>query len=180
MKLILILVLILVFIVTSLLANVDTSLHELQTLSPTQKQIMLKTFSKGKKYDLEYTLTAICWEESQFGKYLVNISDPSFGYFHNSIKTIQHRYRSNNWNTSRLAERLIFDFDFGFEQALIELKFWQNVYKDKPLSWSNTVKSYNAGFNNINGVRYLEQIKIKIKALRKYFELNKNNITVNK
>ena len=174
------LILILVFIVTGLLANVDSRLHELQHLTPHQKQIMLRTFSKGKKYNLEYTLTAICWEESEFGKYLVNISDPSFGYFHNSVKSIQHRYRSNNWNTSRLIERLIFDYDFGFEQALIELQFWQNVYKNKPLSWSNTVKSYNAGYNNVNGIRYLERIKIKIRALKMYFKLEKNNITVYK
>jgi len=143
-------------------------LEELYTLSPKQQNVLKKTFKKGKVYNLGYTLTAICWEESQFGKYMVNISDPSFGYFHNSVRSIQRRYRANNWNTSRLIERLLYDYDFGFQQALIELQFWQKVYAGQPLSWSKTVSSYNAGYRHENGKRYLEKIKLKIRALRLY------------
>lgn len=157
-------------IITLFLLNASANKleEELKNLNLSQKEVLEKVYEEGKKYNLELTLTAICWEESQFGKYMVNISDPSFGYFHNSVKSIQNRHKSNNWNTSRLIERLLFDIDFGVEQAVLEIKFWQKVYKGKPKAWSKMVSSYNAGYKYRNGEMYLFKIKEKIRALKKY------------
>jgi len=167
------LILIIVAVAVLMSDGLDSQLRE---LSSGQKLIMKKVYKEGAKHELELTMTAICWEESQFGKYMVNISDPSFGYFHNSVKTIQRRHRANNWNTSRLIERLLYDFDFGFSQALIEVQFWQKAYRNEPRSWSKTVSSYNAGYKYTNGRRYLERIKLKMKALKRYIKSHEHGI----
>jgi hypothetical protein len=118
-------------------------------------------------------MTAIAWQESKFGKYMVNLSDPSFGVFHNLITSVQKRHKghkSNKWNRDRLVEKLLFDYNFSFNESLKELIFWQNVYKGCNGKWSKTVASYNAGYNHKNGYVYLNSIKNKIRALRIYFK----------
>jgi len=154
-------------------ASIEVKLiKELENLNINQKELLVKTFLKAKEYDLEYTMTAIIWQESKFGKYVVNLSGPSFGPFHNLVRSVQQRHRSNEWNTDRLIERLLFDYNFGFNEALTELQFWKRVYKNKPLSWRKMVASYNAGYNHKNGEAYLFNIRNKINALRSYFKIH--------
>jgi hypothetical protein len=153
------------------MANPVTKLvYELEHLEKEQLEILVKTFLKAKKHNLEYTMTAIAWQESKFGKYMVNLSDPSFGVFHNLITSVQKRHRSNEWNRDRLVEKLLFDYDFSFAESLNELRFWNNVYNNQSSKWSKMVASYNAGYNHKNGTAYLYCIKSKIRALRVYFD----------
>ena len=150
------------------LSDLSDLKNELNHLSDSQQEVLLRTFLKGKEYNLEYTLTAIAWQESKFGKYMVNLSDPSFGVFHNLIKSVQKRHRANKWNTDRLAERLLFDYNFSFNEALEELTFWKKVYKGQTRAWSKIVSSYNSGWDSSAGEAYLYCIRTKIKALRTY------------
>jgi len=152
------------------LNDINDLVQELESLNNKQQEVLVKTFIKAKDYSLGYTMSAICWQESKFGKYLVNLSDPSFGPFHNYIKSVQKRHLTNEWNTDRLVERLLFDYDFAFNESLTELQFWQIVYMNLKGSSSNTVASYNAGYNHENGKRYLQNIRNKIRALRIYFK----------
>jgi len=141
-------------------------------LTPEQKIILHKTFNKAKDFDLQYTMTAIAWQESQFGKYLINLSDPSFGVFHNHINSVARRHRiTTKWGKSRLAEKLIQDFDFSFAEALAELKYWQN-YHSQYRNWSKMVSSYNAGYkwNSKSAKKYLKSIRLRVRALKKYFK----------
>ena len=157
-------------ILVSITLSYPSLWSDIRNLNPQQKTIMDKTFTKAKSFDYEYTLTAIAWHESYFGKYPLNLADPSAGVFHNSLTTVLNRNNltQSDWSRSRVAERLITDYDFSFSQALAELKYWENYWKDKGVDrvWSHTVASYNAGFNIKNGQSYLRAIKEKIRILK--------------
>jgi len=152
---------------------------KLNKLNMSQYRILISTFSKAHPFDLQYTMTAIAWHESTFGRNPINLSDPSFGVFHNLITSVVSRTGTKDtaWNRSRVAERLLLDFDFSFSQSLAELKYWDNYWKSKkvPKTWSKMVMSYNAGHKYQNGEAYLKAIKDKIKALRSYTQ-DHNNI----
>ena len=166
-----------VFVININAVDIKTLDKELDNLSLSQKEVLVKTWLKAKKFNLEFTMTAIAWHESHFGLYPINLSDPSFGVFHNLITSVARRHNvTSKWSKSRLAEQLIQDYDFSFAESLSELKFWQGVHKNKPNNWSLTVKSYNAGYRHENGKQYLVQIKTKIKALKRFFKRNEFNL----
>ena len=152
----------------------ESLMEELNHLTNAQYKVLLKTYKKGSVFDFELSMTSIAWHESHFGKHKMNLMDPSFGVFHNLIGSVIRRngIRDTGWNRSRLAERLVDDYDFSFSQSLAELKYWQNYWKSKRVSrvWSHMISSYNAGFNHSNGKDYLAAIKLKNKVLRKYIK----------
>ncbi len=155
--------------------TVEQAYRELLQLTPKQKQILYQTFYKAKPFDYQYTLTAIAWQESKFGKYVVNVSDGeygSYGVFHNLLSSVCMRHGCSMWKRSRIAERLIFDYDFSFAEALSELKYWENYWKDRGVDrvWTHTVCSYNAGHNWKNGYKYRNMIIIRIKALKRFIK----------
>jgi len=142
--------------------------YELGHITPKQQKVACMVFKKAKEFHLEYTMTAIAWEESKFGKYNVNLADPSFGVFHNQIDSVADRHGTKSkWGKSRLAEQLLYSFDFSFAEALAELKYWQTYYKNSWDWWRKMVMSYNAGHNLSNGKTYYKRIVLKIKVLRK-------------
>jgi hypothetical protein len=119
-------------------------------------------------------MAAIAWQESKFGKWMINLSDPSCGVFHNLLKSVAKREGKSvsKFSQARICEQLIEDFDFSFSQSLAELEYWKNYWKSKGYKnnelWRRTVMSYNAGFNYKNGKTYLDNIIKKIRILKKY------------
>lgn len=154
-----------------LLTLTTLSAESISELSEPQKALANSIYSKGKKFDLGYTMVAIAYQESHLGKYRINLSDPSCGIFHIMPKSLIKRtdLTNNSWNRSRLCERLILDDDFSFSAALLELKYWENYWKSKGVSkvWSHMVASYNGGFNATLDSPYLKAIKHHISILKK-------------
>ena len=150
---------------------VTKAYQELKHLTLHQKRVLFTVYQKAHQFNLGYTMAAIAWQESDFGKYPMNVSDGkdgSYGVFHNLLSSVCSRHPCTSWGKSRLAERLIFDLDFSFAEALSELKFWQNYWKAKkvPRVWSHMICSYNAGYRWKNGSKYRKMIIVKIKALQ--------------
>ena len=150
---------------------------ELNHLSLKQIKTMLKVYSKAKPFDLSLTMVCISWQESQFGKYMMNLSDPSFGNFHNNINSVlkRHDYSINNWNKSRVAQRLMEDFDFSFTEALSELQYWKSYWKSKGTKeqWVHYVRSYNTGYRWSENEHYIDNIIIRMRVLRKFISKHK-------
>ena len=148
----------------------EPTLQQLEDLSPNQKYILNETFKKAKEFGLEYSMTAIAWQESNFGNHImaINSSTIDCGVFMINSNNLG----SNNWKRSRVCERLIKDYDFSFATALQHLKYWQNYWKSKGVQkvWSHTIASYNKGFNYEYGTKYLSEIKERIRILKKFFK----------
>jgi len=157
----------------------SSSLKELNNLSKEQYDNLVWIYQQGKKYDLEFTLTAIAWQESKFGKYPINLSDPSGGLFHNLLGSVCCRLSltPNQWNQSRILERLVGDREFALQQAIAELHYWENYWKVRRSTriWSYMVMSYNGGHRGSK--KYLKEIKRKIRILRIFFKRLEDNPT---
>jgi len=153
---------------------------KIDSLSKEQYANLIWIYTKGKKYDLGLTLSAIAWQESQFGKYPINLADPSGGLFHNLLGSVCCRLhlKPNQWNQSRVLERLVRDKEFAFEQAVLELAYWKDYWKirDSPKVWTHMVMSYNGGHKG--NKKYYHNILKKVRYLKNYFKwLKKYNPT---
>lgn len=150
-------------------------LDELENLSFSQREVLLKTYIKAKPFDYHLTMMAIAWKESKFGKYPINLEDPSCGVFHNLIDTVAKG--ADRYTKNRICSSLIQDFDYSFSESLKVLKYFENYWRNKrgdQYLWSKTVASYNAGFKWGNGKDYLEDIKARVKALKVYIVRHEN------
>ena len=165
-------ILLILLMACSLHANL---VDELENLSYSQREVLIQTYIKAKPFDYHLTMMAIAWKESSFGKYPINLSDPSCGVFHNLINTVAKDL--DTYGKNRVCANLIQDFDYSFSEALKVLKYFENYWRDKSgetLLWSKTVSSYNAGFKWRNGSGYLEDIKQRIGALKIYIKKYEN------
>lgn len=156
---------------------------ELAHFTYKQKETMLRIYIDTAKGKLPYTLLSIAWKESSMCKYNMNINDGgnytfkgSYGCFHNLLNTVVKRAgKTTYWSASRIAERLVTDRNYSLSEAIVELKYWDNYWRNKGVDrvWSHTVGSYNAGFKSIKskeGARYAKDILIRIKVLQEYFK----------
>lgn len=175
---IIILVVLLVGVLEAKEDVVAVYLHQLKTtLTYKQKEVLVSSYLAGKPFGFEYTLTAIAWRESVFGKFKVNLADGrkgSFGIYHCLLDSALKRLgRRGSWADSRVAEKLIFDRKFAQRMAIAELQYWDRYWTGKGVSrvWSHVVGSYNAGFHSYKceqGLDYVEDIRYRIKALKIY------------
>jgi len=135
-------------------------------LSYRQLAVLKIAYMQGKPHDLGYTLAAVCWQESDCGKYNINLADPSSGWYHVYIPTAMKylHIKNTRYNRNRVAQWLIDDPQLAGEIALYELKRWLQYHKG---SWRKAVSSYNGGFKG-NKVYRREIIK-KVKILQRNF-----------
>ena len=163
--------------------TVNSYYKDLYNLNNNQKEVMLRAYIQGAEYDYGYTLTAIAWTESNFGKFKMNVNDGdvykykgSYGVYHILLNTVMSREEiKSQWHASRVAERLYTDQKYCGTKALEELLFWDRTWKSKGVEkhYRHVVASYNAGYNSINsknGRKYSEVIALRVKALKKYFK----------
>lgn len=129
----------------------------LNNMTVQQKAELARAYLVGEKHNLGLTLTAIAWQESQAGKWLINLDDPSFGLFH--IKPT-----SKGWNRSREAEKLL-TFEYSSRRVIEILNYWSAYHKG---NWRKMIKSYNAGFNynSPKAAEYLKNIQAKVMVLK--------------
>ena len=157
-------------------------LNLLEKLNDGQKRVLVDSYTYGKNFDLGYTLAAIAWKESNFGMYMTNLGDGkygSYGVFHILLDhaIVRHNIKATNkWNKSRLVERLIFDFDFSAQEAIGQLEYWKNKFKNKENTLAWAIAGYNAGNKGLDsskGQSYRTDVKYKIRALEIYMAKNK-------
>lgn len=148
----------------------NTLINELKNLSPQQAEVMKMTWEKGKALDLHYTLTAIAWQESSFGKYKIGKWSPDYGTFQINLKTYKSRYakeiKAHNLSDKKIRSYLIDYYDLGFVAATDEILFWKRVHRG---NWNKIWASYNDGTHiSSKGRSYSKQIAAKIKALKAF------------
>lgn len=146
----------------------SASLKELHNLTPKQAEVMKMTMEYGKQHNLSYTLTAIAWKESNFGKYLVGWTTPDYGIFQNNYYTYKNRFKKRinqaGLTKSQVIKMLTHSFYIGAEAAVAELKFWR-----KSRDWRHSVESYNDGTRiSAKGKAYGADIAKRVRLLQQY------------
>lgn len=157
--------------------KIQSYMKELDQLDDSQKIIMLKAYIAGQPYDLGYSMVVIAWKESRFGKYMMNLSDGkhgSYGVYHILLDYSMVRNNVNSsWSKSRLAERLINDFDFASGEALYVLKYYRDKHNSKDVSkYYYMFTSYNGGTRALNSSQarsYGEDSILRLAAVQRYF-----------
>ena len=84
-----------------------------------------------------------------------------------------------NWNTNRIAQKLINNIEFSAAEALAELTFWQTIHGDN--EWFLIWQSYNGGFSYFNkysksylsSYQYANKINEKVIFFKKIFLFKK-------
>ena len=135
-------------------------------ISEDQINTMQSALVAGTPHDYGWTLAAMSWRESSAGVKPLNWADPSFGPFHNNIRTVAKRYNAKNQlEEFELASRLMYDFDFAVEAAVAELDYWKKIHKG---NWRKMWASYNRGWNwqSTSGQEYQADIAKKINYLK--------------
>lgn len=154
-------------------------LAELELLDNSKIELMMKMYVAGYKYDLGYSLIAVAWKESYFGNYLINLSDGahgSFGLYHIRVDIAAARNKlKTDWEISRYAEKLISDFNISTSEAITNLLYWRDYFKDSDTPFQNMFSGYNGGGkgNQIaKSINYGEDALLRIKAIQRFFKKN--------
>lgn len=156
---------------------INSYVKQLENLTKDQKRIMLYSYKVGEPEDLGYSLAAIAWKESMFGKYMMNLADGkmgSYGVYHILLEYSIARARiKDEWGISRHAEKLMYNLEFSANEALSELLFWRKHFAKYKSQWKSMFAAYNAGtaaLKSKKGRQYAEDAILRVKALERYFE----------
>ncbi len=132
-------------------------------LSDTQVYNVYKSYERGAKDDLGYTLAAIAWRESSLGKYRVNPTTSDYGLYHINFKTIKRIDKLDYYPAIQAAQEVVWDDDEGARYALTTLKWNLNHFKS---DWRKAIAMYNGGKKWREKASYAADIAIKVRILR--------------
>jgi hypothetical protein len=174
--------LLMVVFTTSLFAagSVKNYYNDLSKLNDNQMRVLVKAYEKGKPTKQEATLAAIAWNESSAGERLQNLSDGrygSYGVYHGLLETVleRHGLKPTKANIALMAKKLKTDFDFASQEVIAELSYWKNIHSKKPNTYRAMLASYNTGNKGLNcgaGVKYSNDIALRVAAINKYVKDN--------
>jgi len=149
------------------IANAQNLQYQFNHLSEAQIQVLKKSCQFGIKDNLCYSLSAIAWQESNLGVWIVNFQDKGGGWFgvkvSSAIRRLVPKMRMTKFNINRVGSWLINNPSFSAKLAIAELKYWLrywhgNYYK----AWG----SYNGGYRWNR--RYARAIAKKVRFLKKH------------
>lgn len=148
--------------------------REFQKLDNSQKEMIQEIYNRSKPYDLVYSTLAIAWQESNFGKWNVNLADPSCGPFHQLVPLFikKHKLENTQFMQNKVCGELINNLDLSVSTVISELEAWKVVHKNRWNTWEYVYRSYNAGYNydSDKAKKYAKMIKARIKVLKKYIK----------
>lgn len=162
-----------VFAIADLSASqTDVELYgELENLKKSERIVLVKTLKRAEAFDMQWTMTAIAWRESHFGRNLVGRTTPDYGVFQINIVSFKRRYAEHlkvfPLSDESIIEILKNDYNLGFVAALAELEYWKSVRGD---NWFEIWASYNGGHKMYKP--YAKMIKQRIKVLKKFLRKN--------
>ena len=160
-------VIVLMLLVLSAPVYAQSLQYQFNHLSQQQIEVLKQSVIFGIKDNLAYSLAAISWQESDFGKYTINLQDPSAGWYHIKISTamarMTPRLRNTKFNRNRVAQWLINDHKLSAKLAIAELRYWLKRWHG---NWFKAIGSYNGG--NRSNKRYARDIADKVRFLQKH------------
>ena len=132
-----------------------------QQSSQAQKDSIRASYDWGKPYDLGFTFAAYDWHESGGGLWRVNLENHEYGRYHQRADFLAdeiHGRKTNTWERSRIAEKLLFNLEWDRQQVLRRLtKAREKYHGDYMKVWSK----WNSGNGN-----HAVEIRDKVRFLR--------------
>ena len=165
-------------------AYANTTCDRFAELSNQQKSYLQLAHFYGSKYDLAWTLPAIALRESNAGAWRVNLQN-DYGIFQINIDTAaRHLGETNRYRKMEVAQRLIYDDEFGASLAASVLDYFR---KGRDMThgevWREMIMSYRAGYTWKKDARrkkiaetYFKDIQANVKLLRKCTDWGGENI----
>lgn len=159
-------------------------INDLEKLSTAQYDIMIKSYEIGLANGMDYILPAIAWKESNFGDYMLNLSDGQYGSFGPYHIRLDYSIKRNNitgkWERDRHAEKLISDTSYSALEAVELINYWikhLKIENNKDKLIRELFSAYNAGYkyNDKLAVKYGNDALIRVSALKIYFLKHKIN-----
>jgi len=133
-----------------------------------QLNMLEKIKHYAKPYNLQNTLMAIAYVESDLGKYLVDVDKQKYGVFKVQVESMikHHHIKETPNNKNLIAQKLIMDFEFNITCAIEEILFWKSIYGEN--DWMKIWASYNSkeNYDSTNGKEYAREIAKTISLLR--------------
>lgn len=150
-------------VITFVLISICSSSFAGCELTPEQRSVMLFAYSYGEPHDYGYAMVAIAMEESDLGRWNINLYDPSAGPWHVTIdKAIDKLgWDHTKYNYNRAAQMLADDIYLSAAIALETLLWWDKV---RDGNWREVVSSYNGGWKGND--EYLNRIIANIKTIK--------------
>lgn len=153
---------------------IDRFEEDFKKLDAEQLDLMMEIYKRAKPYDLAYSAIAIAWQESNLGKWQVNLSDPSCGPYHQSVTIFmkKHKIKDGDFTRNRVCGELISDINFSTATLISEIEAWKVTHKKRLNIWDYVYRSYNAGFNydSIKAKEYSLKIRARIKVIKRHLK----------
>lgn len=164
--------------------------NDLKNISQEQRATLNKIAKLASGFDLSYAAAAIAWQESNLGKYPVNLSDPSCGVFHKLVVPyLKARERKvTSFTKNQACSELISDLELATSSFLEDFEYWKNMHRRRGVDakdlFTLAIRSYNTGYkyNTKDGKNYERSVKARIKALQQdlRFQIVIKKITASK
>ncbi len=159
----------LILVSLSVSAYAQSLKYAFNHLSRNQISVLKDACRAGITDNLCYTMSAIAWQESDFGLYIVNFHDKGAGIYGNKVSSVMDRLhpriRNNSFNRNRVGSWLIHNSKFAATQALLELKYWLRYWHN---NWFNAVGSYNGGYRSNRN--YAWEITKRVRFLERHIK----------
>lgn len=125
-------------------------------------------------FDLYKSVYAIAVVESEFGRYNINLKDPSCGITHININTYMKRHNLEDtvFNRNKACQDLINSPALSVANTIEELLYWQEQHcknnKCTQAQWLKVWASYNAGWNydGKQGQTYARKIQELVRKVK--------------
>ena len=142
--------------------NIKELTMQYHDMSYNQKKVLQKSYNLGKEFNVGLTLAAIAWQESDAGKYKINLQTNDCGVYQKNVPYFlkgqgieRSGFRENMW-----CQRFVDDIDFSAAVAVTDLLWWKQRN-----SWWKTWESYHCGYGSCP--KYARDISLKIQVLKK-------------
>jgi len=145
-------------------------------LTEKQAEVANKVANFAKDHDLVWSMTAIAWQESSFGKNLEHATSGAAGVMQlypttavNIARQLGYKFES----TEQLMKELKYDLDLNLEFSLHVLKYFIRLHsRNGYTNWNNVWASYYAGHNvSIGHKYYAPMVREKVRTLRSKCEV---------
>lgn len=159
---------------------------DLSDITLEQREVLNRVAELAHSFDLSYTVAAIAWQESNFGKYPVNLQDPSCGITHkNVVYYLKSKgLKDTSFMRNKICAELVSDIELATAIAIEDLECWKVYHKRRKLKdedvYTYMIRSYNGGykFNSQAAKDYAKSVKARVAALKQdfHFQLKMNSL----